>query len=84
MIGLGVAIVISIIAPLTQAGLNPARDFGPRLLAYLAGWGPVAIPGPRGGFFAVYIASPLVGSLVGAGAYELLRLTRGDDNEPAT
>ncbi len=34
-IGLTVTIIISIIAPLTQAGLNPARDFSPRLFAYL-------------------------------------------------
>jgi len=71
-IGLTVSIVISVIAPLTQAGLNPARDFGPRLFAYLAGWGSVAIPGPRGGFFTVYIVSPLIGALGGAGVYQYL------------
>jgi glycerol uptake facilitator protein len=71
-IGLAVAVLISIIAPLTQAGLNPARDFGPRLFAYMAGWGPVAIPGPRGGFFTVYILAPILGALVGAGLYQLL------------
>ena len=71
-IGLTVAIIISIIAPITQAGLNPARDFGPRLFAYFAGWGPVAIPGPRGGFFDVYILAPIVGGLVGALAYDRL------------
>lgn len=69
-IGLAVAIIISIIAPLTQAGLNPARDFGPRLFSYFAGWGTVAIPGPRGGFFMVYILAPLLGGLVGAAAYQ--------------
>lgn len=71
-IGLAVSIIISIVAPLTQAGLNPARDFGPRLFAFFAGWGEVAIPGPRGGFFTVYILSPLVGGLVGATIYERL------------
>lgn len=71
-VGLAVSIVISIIAPLTQAGLNPARDFGPRLVAYLFGWGRVAIPGPRGGFFTVYILSPILGALFGAGVYNCL------------
>ena len=50
--GESITILIAVIAPLTQAGFNPARDFGPRLFAYAAGWGSVAIPGPRGGFAA--------------------------------
>lgn len=69
-IGLAVSVIISVVAPLTQAGLNPARDFGPRLVAYLLGWGQVAIPGPRGGFFTVYILSPILGALAGAGLYQ--------------
>jgi MIP family channel proteins len=69
-IGLTVAILISVIAPLTQAGFNPARDFGPRLFACMAGWGSVAVPGPRGGFFTVYILSPVVGALAGAGCFQ--------------
>jgi len=72
LIGLALAIIIMIIAPLTQAGLNPARDFGPRLVSYLLGWGRIAIPGPRGGFFTVYILSPVLGAMLGAGVYELL------------
>jgi glycerol uptake facilitator protein len=71
-IGLGAAAIICVVAPLTQAGLNPARDFGPRLFAWLAGWGSVAIPGPRGGFFTVYILAPLLGALVGAAVYQFV------------
>ncbi|MCB9851470.1 MAG: MIP family channel protein [Phycisphaerales bacterium] len=69
-IGLAVAIIIAIVAPLTQAGLNPARDLGPRVFAYLAGWKSIAIPGPRGGFFTVYILAPLVGGLAGGLIYD--------------
>ena len=68
-IGVGVAAIISVIAPLTQAGLNPARDFGPRLIAYFAGWDGIAIPGPRGGWFIVYILAPIIGALIGGGIY---------------
>ncbi len=71
LIGLTVASLISLFAPLTQACFNPARDFGPRLFAYLAGWGEAAIPGPNGrGFFTVYILSPCGGALLGAGIYQ--------------
>jgi glycerol uptake facilitator protein len=70
-IGLCVAALISIIAPLTQACFNPARDFGPRLFACLAGWGAAAIPGPNGhGWWSVYIVAPVIGALLGAGLYE--------------
>jgi glycerol uptake facilitator protein len=71
--GLTVAALISIIAALTQCCLNPARDFGPRLFAYLAGWGEAAIPGPNGhGFFTVYILAPILGAALGGGVYEWL------------
>lgn len=82
MIALGLAMIIAVLAPLTMAGLNPARDFGPRLLAYFAGWGPIAIPGPRGGFFTVYIVAPLLGGVAGAGLYHFglhAALPRDDD-----
>jgi glycerol uptake facilitator protein len=71
-IGLGIGLIIAILASLTQAGLNPARDFGPRLFSWFAGWGSIAIPGPRGGFFTVYILSPIIGGLIGAGIYQYL------------
>ena len=68
-IGLTVAILICVIAPLTQACFNPARDFGPRLFAYFAGWDAIAIPGPRGGFLTVYILAPGAGAFAGGGLY---------------
>jgi glycerol uptake facilitator protein len=69
-IGLTVAVLIMVLAPLTQACFNPARDFGPRLFAYFAGWGPIAIPGPNGsGFFSVYILAPIAGAVAGGGLY---------------
>jgi glycerol uptake facilitator protein len=73
-IGLAVSIVISVVAPLTQAGLNPARDFGPRLFAYFAGWGAIAIPGPRGGFLTVYVLSPIFGAALGGAVYQVLAI----------
>lgn len=73
-IGLTVTVLICIIAPLTQACFNPARDFGPRLFAFLAGWGEIALPGPRGWgpVLAVYALSPIAGAIVGAGVYQLV------------
>jgi glycerol uptake facilitator protein len=70
-VGFTVAVLISLFAPITQAGWNPARDFGPRLVALLAGYGAIALPGPHGGFW-VYIVGPLAGGLVGGLVYERL------------
>jgi len=81
-VGLTIAMLISIIAPLTQAGFNPARDFAPRLFAFLAGWGSTAIPGPNGhGFWIVYIIAPCVGSVLGGLVYN--RVIRPAHAEPA-
>lgn len=62
LIGSTIGAVMTLYIPLTEAGLNPARDFGPRLIAWLAGWDSIAIPGPRNGFW-VYIAGPFIGAL---------------------
>lgn len=61
LIGLTVGALIAVIAPLTQAGFNPARDFGPRIVAFLAGWKSVAFRG-----WWVYIFGPIVGAVIGA------------------
>jgi MIP family channel proteins len=68
-VGATVAVLIAVFAPITQAGWNPARDFGPRLVAVLAGYGQMAIPGPQGGFL-IYIIGPLIGGPLGGLLYE--------------
>ena len=65
-IGLAVSSIIFFVAPLTQAGLNPARDFGPRLVAFVMGWGSAALPDTVGGWFWVYILAPILGGAVAA------------------
>jgi glycerol uptake facilitator protein len=45
--------------------INPARDFGPRLFAWMAGWGDVALPGTVDGSFSWYFWVPILGPLIG-------------------
>ena len=71
IVGLTVAILIGVFGPLTHAGWNPVRDFGPRIVGYFAGWGSIALPGVTGGFWA-YIVGPLVGAPIGAAVHEFL------------
>lgn len=65
-IGLTVTLIICLIAPFTQAGLNPARDFGPRMAAYLLGWKNIAFPSVTFSFLTVYIIGPCFGALAAA------------------
>ena len=62
-IGLTVSVCITLIAPLTQACFNPARDFGPRIVAWLGGWGSAAFPDAFGGIF-VYLVGPILGGVL--------------------
>jgi glycerol uptake facilitator protein len=54
--------------------INPARDFGPRLFAWIAGWGKVAMPGDYANlstYLWIPIVGPIVGGLIGAFVYDL-------------
>ncbi len=71
LIGLTITILICLIAPFTQAGFNPARDFAPRLFSYLAGWKEIAIPNIQ--IILVYVLGPIVGGVCGAITYNILQ-----------
>jgi glycerol uptake facilitator protein len=82
-----VAIGISLGANAGYA-INPARDFGPRLFAWIAGYGKVAMPGNYGNvdtYFWIPIIGPFLGGVIGAYAYDLLvrstLLARGEEPE---
>ena len=64
LIGLTVSILIIFLAPYTQGGFNPARDFFPRLVAFYNGWSSQAFPEADWSFFYVYILSPIVGAVL--------------------
>ncbi len=66
IIGLTVTALIAIISPLTMADFNPARDFGPRLFSYFAGWGPVVFTTNGTGWLTVYVLAPVVGAAAAA------------------
>ncbi len=69
-----VAIGISIGANAGYA-INPARDFGPRIFAWIEGWGKIAMPGDYGNvnnYFWIPIVGPCIGALIGAGIYDFL------------
>lgn len=69
----GLAVVAIGISFGTDAGyaINPARDFGPRLFAWFAGWGQNAFPGP-GYYWWIPIVGPLVGGAIAPFAYKYI------------
>jgi glycerol uptake facilitator len=77
-IGLAVAAIGMSYGANAGYAINPARDFGPRLFAYFAGWGKVALPGTYdqaglvfSNYFWIPIVGPLIGGPVGLVVYDL-------------
>ena len=52
--------------------INPARDFGPRLFTFLAGWGPMVFLEPDNFWYLVPIIGPVLGGVAGVAAYDQL------------
>ncbi len=71
MIGFLVATIGASMGNLEAWAINPARDLGPRLFAFTAGWGRAALPSPDN-FWWIPIVAPLIGGVAGGGAYQLL------------
>lgn len=70
LIGLLIAVIGAAMGPLTGFAMNPARDFGPKLLAFFAGWGDIALTGGRDiPYFLVPIFAPIAGAMAGAWLY---------------
>lgn len=78
LIGLLVALMGGTFGPLTGFAMNAARDFGPRLFAYFAGWGTDVMTGyPLNAnltapYFLVPLIAPIVGACLGAFLYKLI------------
>ena len=60
--------------------INPARDFGPRLFTFLAGWGSVVFLEPDNFWYLVPIIGPVLGGVAGVAIYDQL-ITRFHSDE---
>jgi glycerol uptake facilitator protein len=70
IIGLAVVAIGMAIGAAAGYAINPARDLGPRLAAWVSGWGS-AFNDQRGDFYAwVPIIGPFIGGVVGAYVYD--------------
>lgn len=93
LVGLAVAAIGMSFGANAGYAINPARDFGPRLFTWLAGWKELALPGSLSGAFSAYwwipIVGPLIGGVIGVLVYDLfigdvlhLRAKMGELPEP--
>jgi glycerol uptake facilitator protein len=71
IIGFLVAVIGASMGSLEAWAINPARDFGPRFFCFFTGWGASALPSPDN-YWWVPIVGPLIGGVIGGGAYQLL------------
>ena len=68
-IGAALGMGVMVMAPLTGAGFNPARSFGPALVS--GEWGGTDT------FLLVYVAAPVIGALVACALYFVVVITPG-------
>lgn len=72
LIGILVAVLGGAFGPLTGFAMNPARDFGPKIFAALAGWGEIAITGGRDiPYILVPFIAPIIGGCLGGFGYRM-------------
>ena len=71
IIGLLVACIGASAGYLEAWPINPARDLGPRIFCFFAGWGSAAFPSPES-YWWVPIVGPLMGGVVGGATYRIL------------
>ncbi|HEX5235428.1 MAG TPA: MIP/aquaporin family protein [Silvibacterium sp.] len=92
MIGLLVALIGASMGYLEAWAINPARDFGPRIFCFIAGWGRAAFPSPQN-YWWIPIVGPLLGGVAGGAAYQYLirpflpahlRALSGESKYPST
>lgn len=77
LVGATVGALISVLAPLSGAGFNPARDVGPRIVTAMAGWGlTVSAKG-----LWVYVLGPVVGAVAGGWFVDRVLYAEDDDEE---
>ena len=69
LIGILIAVIGGSLGPLTGFAMNPARDFGPKLFAYLAGWDYALTGAKEIPYFIVPILAPIAGACFGGWAY---------------
>ncbi len=72
-IGATLGLLVMVFAPLTGAGFNPARSFGPAIADTAFG--------PAAEFLLVYVLAPVLGAVVAALAYLALYLAPGKKGE---
>ncbi len=73
LVGIVIAVIGGSLGPLTGFAMNPARDFGPRLFTYFAGWGDVVMTGGLSNpYFWVPILGPIIGAQLGGLMYDLI------------
>lgn len=72
LIGIVIAVIGSSLGPLTGFAMNPARDFGPKLFSYIAGWEHALSGAKATPYFIVPIIAPICGACFGAWLYPVL------------